>query len=120
MTYEENNLFAYAIDLENENWTYAPKGLDYGMTVEEVIKAEQIANYTWEAEDDIINTGESSGRVVEDKIKDGKDSEGETFRKFKVPNHKGSLGIDISYGGEVTVSLAVSRYGNRITVEKVQ
>ena len=45
MTYEENNLFAYAIDLENEN---------------------------------------------------------------------------ISYGGEVTVSLAVSRYENRMPVEKVQ
>lgn len=39
---DKRNLFAYAIDLENENWTYAPKELDYGMTAEEVIKAERL------------------------------------------------------------------------------
>lgn len=51
---DKNNLFAYAIDLENEDWAYAPKGLDYGMTAEEVIKVEGIKNYTWEVENEIL------------------------------------------------------------------
>ena len=51
---DKSNLFAYAVDLENENWAYAPKGLDYGMTVEEVIKAERLKNYIWEVENEIL------------------------------------------------------------------
>ncbi len=53
---EKKNIFAYAIDLENENWAYAPKGLDYGMTAEEVIKAEEIVKYTWEKPSEILRT----------------------------------------------------------------
>lgn len=54
--HDKSNLFAYAIDLENENWAYAPKGLDYGMTIEEVIKADEIVNYTWEKQNKIFCT----------------------------------------------------------------
>lgn len=52
--YDKDNLFAYAIDLENENWAYAPKGLDYGMTADEVIKAERLKSYTWEVDNEIL------------------------------------------------------------------
>lgn len=53
---DRSNLFEYVIDLKNENWTYAPRGLDYGMTAEEVIKAEQLKNYIWEEENEILRT----------------------------------------------------------------
>lgn len=53
---DKSNFFAYAIDLENENWAYAPKGLDYGMTLEEVIIADEIVTYTWEKQDVILRT----------------------------------------------------------------
>ena len=53
---DKSNFFAYTIDLENENWTYAPQGLDYGMTAEEVIKAERIKAYTWEEDGVILRT----------------------------------------------------------------
>lgn len=213
--YDKDNLFAYAVDLENENWTYAPNGLDYGMTADEVIKADRLKDYVWEVEseilrvessfsdlngelkeftfvkryffdshgelasvryelktgyenyevlqkllynqassympetnrktsnEDIINTGESSGRLVKDKMKDGKQSDDEAFLNIKVPitrvvwddtvyiskeedeisqyaHSELILGIDISYGGEVTVSLVVSRYKDRMNVADVQ
>ena len=56
---DKSNFFAYAIDLENENWTYAPQGLDYGMTAEEVIKAEKLKDYFWEVEKEILRIEET-------------------------------------------------------------
>lgn len=211
----KNNFFAYAIDLKNKNWTYAPKGLDYGMTVEEVIKAEEIVNYTWEKQneilcteqnvtknfgknetlkfvkryffdskgglasvryelvtdysyyeelrqqlyeqaqaympetnrkteiEDIIDIGERNERFVAEKLEDARESDNEDYRKIKIPvtrvvwedtvytseesdtiqkyaDSDAVLGIDIRYDGEVTVSLAVSRFENRLSVAEVQ
>lgn len=50
----KSNLFAYAIDMGNENWTYVPMGLNYGMSAEEVIKAERLKKYIWEKDDEIL------------------------------------------------------------------
>ena len=42
---KHTNIFEYLISLEDEEFAFAPSGLHYGMTKEEVIKVERLDTY---------------------------------------------------------------------------
>lgn len=59
------NFFEYAIDLNEEEYAYTPKGLVYGMSKEEVLRQEKLADYE-ENEWGNISCTETISNISED------------------------------------------------------
>lgn len=69
---EITNLFQYMVDLSGDKYAYAPQGLQLGMSVAEVVKAEEIDHYSVDAdgnvdmyyETELTDIAEGMGTVI--------------------------------------------------------